>query len=179
MRIEVLRIGHRPGRDKRITTHVALTARALGARRVRIAEADPGVVRTVAAVARRFGGDFSIESGTGWKGPIREWQAAGGQVIHLTMYGAPLHEAAPAIRAAGREVLVVVGAEKVPAALYGLSDHNVAVGNQPHSEVAALALLLDRLREGAWEGDAFPGAAVTILPNPRGKTVKPGPGQAA
>ena len=29
--IEVLRIGHRPGRDKRVTTHVALVARAFGA----------------------------------------------------------------------------------------------------------------------------------------------------
>ena len=28
MRLEVLRLGHRPARDKRITTHVCLTARA-------------------------------------------------------------------------------------------------------------------------------------------------------
>ena len=30
-KVYVLRIGHRPGRDKRITTHVALVARAFGA----------------------------------------------------------------------------------------------------------------------------------------------------
>ncbi|TFG70124.1 MAG: tRNA (cytidine(56)-2'-O)-methyltransferase, partial [Methanomassiliicoccus sp.] len=29
--IVVLRLGHRPERDQRVTTHVALTARALGA----------------------------------------------------------------------------------------------------------------------------------------------------
>ncbi|TLZ95287.1 MAG: tRNA (cytidine(56)-2'-O)-methyltransferase, partial [Methanobacteriota archaeon] len=29
--ITVLRLGHRPARDKRVTTHVALTARAFGA----------------------------------------------------------------------------------------------------------------------------------------------------
>jgi len=40
MTLEVLRLGHRPARDKRITTHVCLTARALGATRVRIAEKD-------------------------------------------------------------------------------------------------------------------------------------------
>ncbi len=70
MRLEVLRLGHRPQRDKRITTHVCLTARALGARRVRIAEADDSIARTVTGVASRFGGDFAVETGTGWRGPI-------------------------------------------------------------------------------------------------------------
>ena len=32
--IIVLRIGHRIGRDKRITTHVALVARAFGANKI-------------------------------------------------------------------------------------------------------------------------------------------------
>ncbi len=32
MMIAVLRLGHRPERDKRITTHVALTSRAFGGR---------------------------------------------------------------------------------------------------------------------------------------------------
>lgn len=169
--IEVLRLGHRPARDKRITTHVCLTARALGARGVRIAEEDAEVVRSVAAVARRFGGTFAVAAGTGWKAPIRQWQEAGGQVVHLTMYGTPLGEAVPAILAARTPVLVVVGAEKVPAELYQVADHNVAVGSQPHSEVAALALLLDRLRGGAWERDAFPGGELAVIPTARGKRV--------
>lgn len=169
--IEVLRLGHRPACDKRITTHVCLTARALGARGVRIAEEDAEVVRSVAAVVRRFGGAFTVASGTGWKAPIQQWQADGGQVVHLTMYGTPLHEAAPAIAADARPVLVVVGAEKVPAELYQLADHNVAVGSQPHSEVAALALLLDRLRGGAWEHDAFAGGEIQVIPTARGKRV--------
>lgn len=172
MRIEVLRLGHRPARDKRVTTHVCLTARALGASRVRIAETDEGVVRSVQALAGRFGGTFTVESGTGWKAALRDWKEAGGQVVHLTMYGEALADAAPAIRADGRDVLVVVGAEKVPADLYELADRNVAVGNQPHSEVAALALLLDRLREGAWERDPFPGAAMRVVPSARGKHVE-------
>ncbi|HEX2065806.1 MAG TPA: tRNA (cytidine(56)-2'-O)-methyltransferase [Candidatus Thermoplasmatota archaeon] len=171
MRIEVLRLGHRPARDKRITTHVCLTARALGARGVRIAEEDGEVVRSVSAVAKRFGGTFAISSGTGWRAPLRQWQDEGGQVVHLTMYGMPLREAVPAIVADGRPVLVVVGAEKVPPELYQLADRNVAVGAQPHSEVAALALLLDRLRGGAWEDDAFPGGEIQVLPTARGKRV--------
>lgn len=172
MKIEVLRLGHRPQRDKRITTHVALTARALGAARVRIAETDPDLAATVRSVAARFGGAFTIESGTGWKGPVQAWQRAGGQVVHLTMYGRPLGEALPDILARSTDVLVVVGAEKVPGDLYDMADENVAVGNQPHSEVAALALTLDRLRQGAWEKDEFPGAKLRVLPSARGKVVE-------
>jgi tRNA (cytidine56-2'-O)-methyltransferase len=172
MRIEVLRLGHRPQRDKRITTHVCLTARALGAARVRIAEEDAGVVRGVQDVAKRFGGDFVVESGTGWRAPLCDWQAAGGQVVHLTMYGRPLGAAVQDVVADPRDVLVVVGAEKVPAEVFGLADHNIAVGNQPHSEVAALALLLDRLRGGAWERDAFAGAEVEVMPSARGKQLR-------
>jgi len=174
MNIEVLRLGHRPQRDKRITTHVCLTARALGARAVRIAEQDENVVASVSDVAKRFGGDFTVASGTGWKGVVRQWQADGGQVVHLTMYGRPLGEAAPKVLADGRDVLVVVGAEKVPGDLYQMADHNVAVGNQPHSEVAALALLLDRLRGGAWESDAFEGGEVRVVPEAHGKRVETG-----
>lgn len=172
--IEVLRLGHRPQRDKRITTHVCLTARALGARRVRIAERDPTLRQGVEDVAERFGGDFTVEDGTGWRGPVHRWKEAGGTIVHLTMYGMPLSQAVPAILDAKRDVLVAVGAEKVPGDLYGLADHNVAVGNQPHSEVAALALLLDRLRQGAWEDDAFPGAKVHVVPQERGKRLEDG-----
>ncbi len=172
MALEVLRLGHRPQRDKRITTHVCLTARALGARRVRIAEEDDHVVASVSDVAKRFGGDFEVEGGTGWKGPVKQWKEAGGQVVHLTMYGERLGDAIPSIQAGPEDVLIVVGAEKVPADLYDLADHNVAVGNQPHSEVAALALLMDRLRDGDWEDDSFPGAEINVQPSPRGKDVR-------
>lgn len=171
MDIEVLRLGHRPERDKRVTTHVCLTARALGAKAVRIAEGDASLVKGVRSVAERFGGAFAIQDGTGWKGPVKQWKESGGQVVHLTMYGRPLSEAVPRVLARGTKVLVVVGAEKVPGDLYGLADENVAVGNQPHSEVAALALVLDRLRQGAWEADEFPGAKLKVVPTAHGKRV--------
>lgn len=172
MRIEVLRLGHRPERDKRVTTHVCLTARALGAAAVRIAENDEALVKGVRTVATRFGGGFTIEHGTGWKGPIKSWQAEGGMVVHLTMYGKPLGECIGPILARNQPILIVVGAEKVPGDLYELADVNVAVGNQPHSEVAALALLMDRLRGGAWETDEFPGAKIKVLPTAKGKRVE-------
>jgi tRNA (cytidine56-2'-O)-methyltransferase len=46
----------------------------------------------------------------------------------------------------------------------------VSVGNQPHSEVAALAIFLDRHTGGkALEKDLK--GRLRIVPNPRGKTV--------
>ncbi|MGI0148094.1 MAG: tRNA (cytidine(56)-2'-O)-methyltransferase, partial [Thermoplasmata archaeon] len=39
-RVTVLRLGHRPSRDKRVTTHVALVARAFGAAGILVDVAD-------------------------------------------------------------------------------------------------------------------------------------------
>src|SRR3972149_767223 len=140
-RVTVLRLGHRPSRDKRVTTHVALVARAFGASGILVDVADPSLVRVVRGGVRNFGGEFVIETGVNWRRRLKAWP---GTVVHLTMYGESVDEAIPRIPR-GTDVLVVVGAEKVPGAVYGEADLNVAVGNQPHSEVAALAGLLDPL----------------------------------
>jgi tRNA (cytidine56-2'-O)-methyltransferase len=68
------------------------------------------------------------------------------------------------------DLLLVVGAEKVPRDAYDLADWNVSVGNQPHSEIAALAVFLDRLTGGS-NLYAATGGRITVVPNPRGKTV--------
>jgi tRNA (cytidine56-2'-O)-methyltransferase len=164
--IKVLRIGHRPSRDKRVTTHVALVARALGADGILISTKDPEIEKTIKSVASRFGGEFEIVSGVSWKQTMSSWN---GVKVHLTMYGEPIDKVASKIR--GKDVLVVVGAEKVPAEVYQMADYNVAVGNQPHSEVAALALFLDRYFEGKELETTFEGPRLTLVPNPRGKTV--------
>lgn len=164
--LKVLRIGHRPARDKRITTHVALVARALGADGIIITTKDPEIEKTVRSVVSRFGGDFQIESGTTWKQALNSWH---GLKVHLTMYGTPIDESIRQIR--GKDVLVIVGAEKVPPELYELADYNIAIGNQPHSEVAALALFLDRYFEGKEFDMKFNDAKLRIIPNARGKTV--------
>ncbi|MEM0258129.1 MAG: tRNA (cytidine(56)-2'-O)-methyltransferase, partial [Thermofilum sp.] len=75
------------------------------------------------------------------------------------------------IRNSGRDVLVVVGGKKVPREVYELADFNVAIGNQPHSEVAALAIFLDRLFEGRELVREFKGAKLKIIPSARGKRV--------
>ncbi|HII41313.1 MAG TPA: tRNA (cytidine(56)-2'-O)-methyltransferase [Thermoplasmata archaeon] len=163
--ITVLRIGHRPARDKRVTTHVALTARAFGAGKVLVDARDPPLEKTVRDVVRRFGGPFEIETGVPWRRVLREFR---GTKVHLTMYGLRLEEALPTVPR--DDLLLIVGAEKVPAEVYRLADLNVAVGNQPHSEVAALAVFLDRLLMGDGLRREFRGR-LRIRPSARGKVV--------
>lgn len=164
--VSVLRVGHRPGRDPRLTTHLALAARALGASRLFLHPPDPELAERIAAVARRWGGTFEVRGVSSWKPVLDDYR---GGVVHLTMYGEPLTKVLPRIRHAPR-LLVVVGGAKVPPALYGAADCNVAVGSQPHSEVAALAVLLDRLLGGA-ASSRFRGAEQRIVPQRRGKRV--------
>ena len=167
MTIAVLRMGHRPARDKRVTTHVALTARAFGADAVLVSTKDARLEKTIRAMASKFGGPFEIRTGVPWREAIKGWR---GTVVHLTMYGEAMEDALPRIPR-GRDLLVVVGAEKVPAAVFDLATFNVSVGNQPHSEVAALAVFLDRFLEGAGLRRVFSGK-VRIVPSRRGKVLE-------
>jgi len=166
--VVILRIGHRPERDQRVTTHVGLTARALGASGMYLAETDKGVVESIDDVAGRWGGSFFCRDGVKWRSCIKEWKAAGGIVVHLTMYGLNLPVVIGEIRPHAK-ILVVVGAEKVPGEIYGLADYNVAVTGQPHSEISSLALFLDHLFEGREFGREFPGAEIRIVPSRAGK----------
>jgi tRNA (cytidine56-2'-O)-methyltransferase len=171
-RICILRIGHRPIRDKRVTTHVGLAARAFGADGMYLAAADPGVAESIRDVAARWGGSFFVRDGVSWKRCIRAWKEQGGTVVHLTMYGVPLGNVIGEIR--GRdEILVVVGAEKVPGELYGLADYNVSVTTQPHSEVSGIAVFLDHLFEGTELDRTYPDAELRIEPSRSGKRTVP------
>jgi len=173
--VAVLRLGHRPGRDERMTTHVGLTARALGADRIILAGAATDRGESIAAVAERFGGPFAVETTDDPDRTIAGWS---GLVVHLTMYGLPVQEVEAEIRGAvlpddgeGAPVLVVVGAEKVPFEVYERADWNVAVTNQPHSEVASLAVFLDRLFEGRELDREFEDAERVVVPRATGKRV--------
>lgn len=167
MTITVLRLGHRPARDKRVTTHVALTARAFGADAVLVSTKDAGMERTLRALVSKFGGPFQVRTGVPWRETVKNWR---GPVVHLTMYGDALDAALPRIPREG-DLLIIVGAEKVPRAVYDLAAFNVAVGNQPHSEVAALAVFLDRFLGGAGVRRRFEGR-VRVVPSERGKVVE-------
>ncbi|MFB6163840.1 MAG: tRNA (cytidine(56)-2'-O)-methyltransferase [Haloarculaceae archaeon] len=171
--VAVLRLGHRPGRDERMTTHVGLTARALGADRVILAEDAAGRAETVEDITDRFGGPFETEVTDSWRPLVRNWE---GRVVHLTMYGLPVQDHVEEIRSAHRDrrepLLVVVGAEKVPFEVYEAAEWNLAVTNQPHSEVASLAVFLDRLFEGRELDREWEGAEKTVVPKAVGKLVE-------
>ncbi|CAB50481.1 tRNA (cytidine(56)-2'-O)-methyltransferase [Pyrococcus abyssi] len=171
--IVVLRLGHRPERDKRVTTHVALTARAFGADGIIIVseEVDLKVKESVEDVVERWGGPFFVKFEKSWRKVMKEFD---GVKVHLTMYGIHIDDIIDELREKlreGRDFMVIVGAEKVPREVYELADYNVAIGNQPHSEVAALAVFLDRLLEGKGLRKEFKGAKLKIIPQARGKMV--------
>ncbi len=165
--ITVLRLGHRPERDKRITTHICLLARAFGAGKVIVTKKDNALEKTVNSIVRRFGGDFSIEFNENWKNVIKNFN---GVSVHLTMYGLPLQDIIDKIPK-DKDVLVVVGSQKVPIEVYKLSDFNVAVTNQPHSEVSSLAIFLDRFLDGKELYLKFYGE-YRVVPTERGKNLK-------
>lgn len=176
-RLDVLRLGYRLGRDPRITTHLALVSRALGADRFLLAgDEDPKMFENLESVADRFGKGMSCEhvhGPMGWLRRFVEDDAGDGEpgvAVHLTMYGEPFRQAIPRIRR-DRPMVVIVGGAKVPGDVYKYSQYNLSVGNQPHSEVAALALFLD-----AWHGESgsersFDDARLIIQPTASGKRV--------
>jgi tRNA (cytidine56-2'-O)-methyltransferase len=169
--VSVLRVGHRPGRDPRLTTHLALTARALGAERMLLHPPDPDLARRVAQVGAGWGGSFEVDGAPDWRRVVRSFD---GPVVHLTMYGLPLARVLPRL-ARTRRLLVVVGGAKVPADLFQLAQYNVAVGHQPHSEVAALAVFLTQLLGVPGPGP-LPGARRAVVPRAHGKRVVGGRG---
>lgn len=175
--IVILRWGHRPQRDVRLTTHVALTARALCASGFILSDiTDAHIEETVAKITRTWGGSFKFEMGTPWKHAVRDWKTQGGIVVHLTAYGENIQtsDVLGRIKSADRPVMLLVGSQKVPGEFYSseVSDFNVAVGNQPHSECSALAIFLDRFFEGKELGRSFDEAKIEIVPKDRGKEVK-------
>ncbi len=175
-KVVILRWGHRPQRDVRLTSHVALTARALGASGFVLSDVvDEHLKETVEKVVQAWGGEFSFEMGTKWRNTVKDWKAAGGTVVHLTAYGENIQASnvLERIKHSEKPVLVLVGSQKVPREFYSdtVSDYNVAVGNQPHSECAALAIFLDRFFQGETLSKTFHNAKMRIIPQERGKKV--------
>ncbi len=176
-RIVVLRWGHRVQRDVRLTTHVALTARALGASGFILADtSDRHIKETIDKITQTWGGGFKFEMAIPWKSAIRGWKNQGGIIVHLTAYGENIQtsDVLSRIKAQNKEVMLLVGSQKVPGEFYSpeISDFNVAVGNQPHSECSALALFLDRYFGGQELDRSFEKAKISIIPKERGKEIK-------
>ncbi len=170
MVIEVVRIGQRVVRDDRVTTHVALVARAFGANTILMTEVNPEIKDTLKKINNTWGGDFSIEFIESWKPVIKMKKENGFKIIHLTMYGENINDIQSDLKKE-ENLVIVVGAGKVPREIYEFADYNVGIGSQPHSEISALAILLDRIQMGSQFNKVFPGAKRKIIPAKKGKTV--------
>jgi len=170
--IHILRLGHRLPRDERISTHVALVARAFGASAMAYTgQHDAGLEDSARRICAQWGGNFPITYEKSAVSLIKNKKKAGFAVVHLTMYGLPLGGVLPDIMQRGK-ILVVVGSEQVPREIYELADFNVSVTNQPHSEVAALAITLDRLMGGKELTERDFQGRIRIVPSAKGKTVE-------
>jgi len=162
--VEILRLGHRAYRDKRITTHLALVARAFGADKIVLTgQRDEKLIGIVQKIVDKFGGNFSIIYEKDHISYLMNKKKEGFKIVHLTMYGLPFQEK---IKNISGKLVVVVGGEKVPAEIYGAADYNLSVTSQPHSEVAALAVFLDHYFSGKYK--EFNGK-IRIKPSAKGK----------
>ena len=165
--ITVLRIGHRIKRDARISTHCGLVARAFGADEIIFSgERDTNLLKGLREVVKNWGGPFSVRYEKNYRNVIKRYKKKA-CIIHLTMYGLSLEKEIRKIRKK-RNILLIIGSEKVPGEVYHLSDYNIAVTSQPHSEVAALAIFLNSSKK---KEKKFKRAKLRIVPHERGKKV--------
>jgi len=164
----VLRLNHRTQRDKRVSTHLCLAARAFGADKVIYSgEKDDVLENSIRKIVENWGGSFEIEYKKNWLSFIKTWE---GGIVHLTMYGIPLQKAINQVDPS-KDILVIVGGKKVKGEVYGLAGFNISVSSQPHSEVSSLALFLHELFEGKELSKSFSNAKNVILPQKTGKKV--------
>ena len=171
--VAVLRIGHRLVRDDRTTTHAVLVSRAMGSEVIYMTDVDDEIKKTLDKVNKRWGGEneFKLEIIDNWKKIVKSWKENGGIVVHLTMYGSLINKKIKEIKELNQKILVIIGAEKVPREVYFLADYNIAIGSQPHSEIAALAIFLDRIFEGNQFNKSFLDEKMKIIPSDKGKNV--------
>jgi tRNA (cytidine56-2'-O)-methyltransferase len=167
--IHVLRLGHRIARDHRISTHCGLVARAFGAHKIiYTGEKDAHLEDSIKNVVKNWGGPFEIEYSDSWKKIMGIYKKKNFCVVHLTMYGLPIKKEISKIRKK-KDLLVVIGGEKVPSEVYHTSDFNISITNQPHSEVAALAVFLHEFFKGKELEKKFKKARIKIIPQKTGK----------
>jgi tRNA (cytidine56-2'-O)-methyltransferase len=141
--------------------------RAFGADELVLDANDPDVEESLRKVNLQWGGKTDVLTVKDWKRYAREFP---GEKIHLTMYGTNLNDCMDEIKASGKDKLIIIGGQKVPPEAYEIADYNVGIGNQPHSEVAALAVFLDRLFDGKELEKKFSGKK-TIVPQRKGKKI--------
>ena len=170
--IEVVRLSHRLPRDIRITTHCALTARAFGATKfIYGGQKDKGCEASIIKVTEEFGGPFAIVYEKEIIKYLKEKKKEGYHLVHLTMYGLPIQDKIERIRAC-KKIIFIIGGERVEGEIYYLAHDNIAITQQPHSEVMAIGYALDFYSNRKMLHKQFMNAKKEVVPQERGKLVK-------
>jgi tRNA (cytidine56-2'-O)-methyltransferase len=146
----VLRLNHRIIRDKRLSTHVGLIARAFGAKGlIYSGEKDNSLESSLTKINENRGGSFEIEYWDDYLANLKFLSKTDTVFVHLTMYGEKIQKVQHLINEMytrlKKNILIIVGGAKVPDIIYKISHFNISVTNQPHSEAGALAVALDRI----------------------------------
>ncbi|BCU67378.1 tRNA methyltransferase [Sulfolobales archaeon HS-7] len=145
----------------------------MGARGIFIAgDEDNALIKKIENVKSMWGGTyFEIDYCENPQRLVIEWKKRGGIVIHLTMYGQRINQVMDIISTIQKPILIVVGSQKVEGWYYYNSDFNISISSQPHSEIAALAIFLDRIYKGEELDIYFQDSKLRIIPQERGKKV--------
>ena len=166
--ITVLRLSHRIERDKRLTTHVALISRALGADRILFTgQYDKSLINSISKITEKFGGPFQIEYIKDYRKFLKNNKNS--EIIHLTVYGLPLNKVINKIRKSKKDKVIIIGSEKVPPEIYHIANYNVSITNQPHSEAGALSIFLHELFKGKYK--EFKNYKIKIISKEKGKKI--------
>ena len=137
--MKIFRLHHRIRRDPRIDTHLALVSRIFGVKAIYYSgDKDNDYEESINNVNKKFGGSLKVEY---VKDDIKFIKGFNGIKIHLTVYGLDFRKKINELKSK-KDVLLIVGGEKVPPEIYKLADYNLSVSNQPHSEVGALSIFL-------------------------------------
>ncbi len=178
--IYIIRLGHRIPRDERITTHVGLVGRIFGVKAVYYSGMkDIGFESSIDRVCDEWGGETKAIYVKNPKSFIEKLKKNGDIIVHLTMYGERVEEVMDKVkeRIKGKDIYLIIGSEKVPSWVYDISTFNIAITNQPHSEIAALAIFLHELIDGKelnieFEEAITSGKKIKIIPSKNGKVVE-------
>ena len=169
--IIIFRYGHRSVRDYRVTSHCSMVARAFGASEIIVCgEKDPSMKTSVDDITTRWCGTFKVRFVDTWEDELNKLQKDGFVLVHLTMYGEEIQNKDKEI-GKNKKICIIIGSQKVEREIYHLSDYNISVTRQPHSEIAALAVTLDRIQDGKELEKKFLNAKKEIIPQKTGKQV--------
>lgn len=166
----LFRLSHRKERDKRITTHLFLSARVLGVKEIYYSgDKDEKLESNILEVEKRWGKSIRILNYVDKPQSFLKRLKKSHLLVHLTMYGVPYKDILPSLTKETHDLCIIVGSEKVPSWVYSIADYNVAIGNQPHSEITAFTILLYELK--GYKLYEPNNGELKIIPQERGKKV--------